>query len=186
MGIQYLHILSELDRSVKSFDPARINALDNPDGSQNGNQGAAAKTKQRQRHAGYRRKTDIHSDIYKNLQKKHQGNSDHDQVAEVIPGQLSRFLHPIEKDSEKQKDYTGANQSQFFRNHRKNKIGVLFRQKVKLALRSLAQPFSPKFSRSDRDCRLDYVIAAALGIIIGIDKINQADPFSLRVISGAA
>ena len=75
----------------------------------------------------------------------------------------------VEEQQERRPD-----EAEFFADDGENEVGMVLRQEVQLALRSVEEPFAEEHARPDGDFRLDDVIAGAQRIDIRIHKDHDA------------
>lgn len=132
-----------------------VNAQDEAERNAEGNERRPAVADQRQGDARDRQKAEGHADVHEQLRENH-GNETDDQK---FGFQVCRVFHDLERRFEKKpiekKQKQGPHITPFLSNHAKDKIGVMLRHKLQLALRSGEIPFSEKTARPNRDFRLD-------------------------------
>ena len=125
-----------------------------------GPQGRTAVTEKRQRNSDNRKKSDGHPDIDGKMEEKH----GRDTVA--VDSRKGRALsfgqkhEPVKQGAKKYDHGQAPGPAPFFADGTENKIGALFRHKIKLGLCAFQKTFAGKPAGTDRDFGLIDLITA--------------------------
>ena len=98
---------------------------------------------------------------------------------EAVPAATNGANQPIKNHREKKQHQSNAQKTKLFGNDGKNKIGLAGRNKFELTLRTKTQPSTEQPPGSDRDNRLADLIAAIVGISLGIKE--SQNPIALVI-----
>ena len=94
-----------------------------------------------------------------------------------ITGIHGNFQTAVDKSNKKRKKDDGADKTPFLTKNRKNKVRVMFRNKLEFVLCPLHESFTEKSSRTDGDYCLFGVISETRGI--SVDIYETEDPHFL-------
>src|SRR4029453_7361659 len=153
---------------------------DETEACQRGDEGGPAVAHERQRDPFHRREAGRHRHVVNHLERESRNDASHQIRAEAIlgePGRLERSKDDEEIQAERGEH---ADEPLFLRQNREDEVVVRDGQELVLPLRPVAEPLAGEAARSDRDARLDRLVARAARILLGIEK--RLDTLALIVL----
>lgn len=128
--------------------------------------------KKRQRDAGDRHNSKIHTDINKGLHPYLEGQSEGKQKLGFVGGGIGPFDKSFDKKVIGSNDKNNCNKTKLFDGGGKDKVSVFFGEEEQLALSPLLVAFTKKTAGANSNFGLNDVVPLAEGVGIGVNKIN--------------
>src|ERR1019366_4498859 len=117
---------------------------------------------------------------HKAIEEEIAGNAKGDEPAVlVLATQADQQSSPGDQN-EKCDHSDRADQTELLADHREYKVGLLFRQKVEVALRALQETFAPRPTRAQSDLGLDDVVSGTERVALGVQE--RVDPRALVIV----
>ena len=88
------------------------------------------------------------------MESGHRRDPGGEQLAKQVRSRGSDRHRPPNHNRKEREDQSGADKSELFTNRGKDKIGVLFGNKLKLGLRAMEESLAENTPAADRDARL--------------------------------
>src|SRR5215470_3617307 len=147
----------------------------NSDRRQYRDQRRPARADERQRNAFGRDQVQDHTHVKERLDYDTRGQPDGEQHSKSVGRAESGAQPPPQEESEDERQRNRPRQPKLFGDHREDKIGLRLGQKQQFLL-PLPESEAVYAARTDRDQRLQNLIALALRVAFGVDKSQHAIP----------